>query len=197
MGKIICLMGKSSSGKDTIFKRLLEREDLGLKTIVPYTTRPIRVGEREGVEYHFTDETGYQKLLAQGKIIEARAYNTVHGLWRYFTVADASVDLCANNYCIIGTLEAYTQIRDYFGKDKVLPVFITLDDGVRLQRALDRERAQESPKYEEMCRRFLADSKDFSEEKIAEAEITKSFYNNSLEDCLEEIVTYIQENADI
>lgn len=197
MGKIICLMGKSSSGKDTIFKRLLEREDLGLKTIVPYTTRPIRVGEREGVEYHFTDETGYQELLAQGKIIEARAYNTVHGLWRYFTVADASVDLCANNYCIIGTLEAYTQIRDYFGKDKVLPVFITLDDGVRLQRALDRERAQESPKYEEMCRRFLADSKDFSEEKIAEAEITKSFYNNSLEDCLEEIVTYIQENADI
>lgn len=197
MGKIICLMGKSSSGKDTIFKRLLEREDLGLKTIVPYTTRPIRIGEREGVEYHFTDETGYQELLAQGKIIEARAYNTVHGLWRYFTVADASVDLCANNYCIIGTLEAYTQIRDYFGKDKVLPVFITLDDGVRLQRALDRERAQESPKYEEMCRRFLADSKDFSEEKIAEAEITKSFYNNSLEDCLEEIVTYIQENADI
>lgn len=197
MGKIICLMGKSSSGKDTIFKRLLEREDLGLKTIVPYTTRPIRVGEREGVEYHFTDETGYQELLAQGKIIEARAYNTVHGLWRYFTVADASVDLCANNYCIIGTLEAYTQIRDYFGKDKVLPVFITLDDGVRLQRALDRERAQESPKYEEMCRRFLADSKDFSEEKIAEAEITKSFYNNALEDCLEEIVTYIQENADI
>lgn len=197
MGKIICLMGKSSSGKDTIFKRLLEREDLGLKTIVPYTTRPIRVGEREGVEYHFTDETGYQELLAQGKIIEARAYNTVHGLWRYFTVADASVDLRAYNYCIIGTLEAYTQIRDYFGKDKVLPVFITLDDGVRLQRALDRERAQESPKYEEMCRRFLADSKDFSEEKIAEAEITKSFYNNSLEDCLEEIVTYIQENADI
>ena len=197
MGKIICLMGKSSSGKDTIFKRLLEREDLGLKTIVPYTTRPIRVGEREGVEYHFTDETGYQELLAQGKIIEARAYNTVHGLWRYFTVADASVDLRAKNYCIIGTLEAYTQIRDYFGKDKVLPVFITLDDGVRLQRALDRERAQESPKYEEMCRRFLADSKDFSEEKIAEAEITKSFYNNSLEDCLEEIITYIQENADI
>ncbi len=197
MGKIICLMGKSSSGKDTIFKRLLEREELGLKTIVPYTTRPIRVGEQEGVEYHFTDEAGYQELLAQGKIIEARAYNTVHGLWRYFTVADASVDLCANNYCIIGTLEAYTQIRDYFGPDKVLPVFITLDDGVRLQRALDRERTQERPKYEEMCRRFLADSKDFSEEKIAEAEIKKSFYNNSLEECLEEIVTYIQENADI
>lgn len=197
MGKIICLMGKSSSGKDTIFKKLLERDDLGLKTIVPYTTRPIRVGEREGVEYHFTDEAGFQKLLAEGRIIEARAYDTVHGLWRYFTVADAGVDISANSYCIIGTLEAYTQIRDYFGKEQVLPVLITLDDGVRLQRALDRERSQESPKYEEMCRRFLADSKDFSSEKIAHAGIERSFYNDSLEDCLEEIVTYIQENADI
>lgn len=197
MGKIICLMGKSSSGKDTIFKRLLERDDLGLKTIVPYTTRPIRAGEQEGVEYHFTDEAGFQKLWEQGKIIEARAYNTIHGLWRYFTVADAAIDLAAHSYCVIGTLEAYTQIRDYFGAEKVLPVMIVLDDGVRLQRALQREMAQENPKYEEMCRRFLADSKDFSAEKIAEAEITKYFYNDSLEDCLREIVTYIQENADI
>lgn len=197
MGKIICLMGKSSSGKDTIFKRLLERDDLELKTIVPYTTRPIRVGEQEGVEYHFTDEAGYQSLLQAGKIIEARAYNTVHGLWRYFTVADDSIDLNRNSYCVIGTLEAYTQIRDYFGSKQVLPVLIELDDGVRLQRALDREKTQEHPKYEEMCRRFLADSKDFSAEKIAEAEIDKSFYNDSLEECLREIVTYIQENVDI
>lgn len=197
MGKIICLMGKSSTGKDTIFKRLLEREDLGLKTIVPYTTRPIRVGEQEGVEYHFTDEAGYQNLLQAGKIIEARAYNTVHGLWRYFTVADDSVDLSKDCYCVIGTLEAYMQIRDYFGTQQVLPVLIEVDDGVRLQRALDRERSQERPRYEEMCRRFLADSKDFCPEKIAEAEIKKIFYNDSLENCLEEIVTYIRENADI
>lgn len=197
MGKIICLMGKSSTGKDTIFKRLLEREDLGLKTIVPYTTRPIRVGEQEGVEYHFTDEAGYQNLLQAGKIIEDRAYHTVHGLWRYFTVADDSVDLSKDCYCVIGTLEAYTQIRDYFGMQQVLPVLIEVDDGVRLQRALDRERSQEHPRYEEMCRRFLADSKDFCPEKIAEAEIKKIFYNDSLENCLEEIVTYIRENADI
>lgn len=197
MGKIICLMGKSSSGKDTIFKRLLERDELELKTIVPYTTRPIRAGEQEGVEYHFTDEEGYQQLLSEGKIIEARAYNTVHGLWRYFTVADDSIDLQKDNYCVIGTLEAYTQIRDYFGSNQVLPVLIELDDGERLQRALNRERAEKHPKYEEMCRRFLADCKDFSPEKIVQAEITKSFYNNSLEDCLREIVTYIQENADI
>lgn len=195
MGKIICLMGKSSTGKDTIFKRLLKQEALSLKLIVPYTTRPIRAGEAEGVEYHFTDEAGFQNLLAEGKIIEDRAYDTVHGLWRYFTVADESMDLDRHNYCLIGTLEAYLQIKQYFGEDKVLPVLIELDDGERLQRALNREKKQENPKYEEMCRRFLADSRDFSEEKIAEAGIQKRFYNDSLDACLRAIVTYIQENS--
>lgn len=195
MGKIICLMGKSSTGKDTIFKKLLENEQLDLKVIIPYTTRPIRAGEQEGVEYHFTDEAGFQKLAAAGKIIEDRAYDTVHGLWRYFTVADDSIDLGVNNYCLIGTLEAYTHIRDYFGKEKVLPVLIHIDDGERLARALKRERKQQNPKYEELCRRFLADSKDFSEEKIAEAGIERRFCNDSLEQCLEEVVTYIKGNC--
>lgn len=88
MGKIVYLMGKSSSGKDTIFKRLLADGTLDLKTVVPYTTRPIRSGERNGTEYFFTDEDGFLKLKAEGRIIEERTYQTFHGLWRYFTLDD-------------------------------------------------------------------------------------------------------------
>lgn len=196
MGKIICLMGKSSTGKDTIFKKLMKKTELKLKRIVPYTTRPMREGEEEGVEYHFTNEAGFWKLKEEGRVIEDRAYDTVHGLWRYFTVADDSIDLENNNYCLIGTLEAYVNIRDYFGADKVLPVLIELKDGERLQRALNREKKQDNPKYEEMCRRFLADSKDFSEEKIAAAGIQRRFYNGSLEACLRTIITYISESTE-
>ena len=58
MGKIVYLMGKSSSGKDTIFKELMKEGTMDLRTIVPYTTRPIRAGEENGVEYFFTDEAG-------------------------------------------------------------------------------------------------------------------------------------------
>jgi len=192
MGKMICLMGKSSSGKDTIYRELLKEESLGLQTVVPYTTRPIRTGETEGIDYHFTDETGFLALEEAGKIIEARAYHTVHGLWRYFTVADESIALDKQDYCMIGTLEAYVKIREYFGRDKVLPVYIEIDDGERLQRALTRERKQKEPKYEEMCRRFLADCQDFSEEKIREAQITVRFQNNELQDCLKRIVEYIK-----
>lgn len=195
MGKIVCLMGKSSSGKDTIYKKLLEHEEFGLQKIVPYTTRPIRSGEQDCIEYHFTDEAGYQELLRAGKIVESRKYHTCHGIWRYFTVADKYIDLDSQSYIMIGTLEAYEKIGRFYGKDKVLPVMIELDDGVRLQRALDREKAQDNPRYEELCRRFLADAEDFSEEKLAEAGITRTFSNDDLKQCLRNITDYLKENC--
>ena len=191
MGKMVYLMGKSSTGKDTVYKQLLKNPFLQLKKIVPYTTRPIRAGETEGEEYFFTDERGFENLKAQGKVIEDRAYHTYHGLWRYFTLDDGNIDLENNNYIIIGTLESYLKTREYFGKAKVLPILLEVDDGVRLQRALDRERRQENPKYEELCRRYLADAEDFSEEKIKKADITLRFSNDNLEKCLSEIEEYL------
>ena len=52
MGKIYYMMGKSSSGKDTLFKEVKQAMP-ELKTITLYTTRPIREGEHNGVEYFF------------------------------------------------------------------------------------------------------------------------------------------------
>ena len=194
MGRIVYLMGKSSTGKDTIYRKILENDLFHLKRFVPYTTRPIRSTEKNGVEYYFTDEEGFQKLKAENRIIEDRAYKTYHGLWRYFTVNDDKLDLEKYDYIYIGTLESYVNTKKYFGEDKVLPVMIELDDGVRLERALNREKQQENPKYEEMCRRFLADSVDFSEEKIKEAGIKKRFQNTDLEECLGEITGYLKAN---
>lgn len=192
MGKMIYLMGKSSSGKDTVYKRLLEWKEGNLKRVLLYTTRPIREGEKEGEEYYFTDDAGYREMEAKGRVIESRAYHTYHGLWRYFTVDDGSIDLAHNNYLLIGTIESYLKTAAYFGKEKILPVLLELDDGVRLKRALEREMKQKNPKYQEMCRRFLADAEDFSEEKIKEAGISVRFSNDNLEMCLEEIKAYIK-----
>lgn len=194
MGKMIYLMGKSSSGKDTIYEKLLGWKALNLKKVVLYTTRPIRAGEMEGKEYHFTDDAGFMELEAQGRIIEARAYHTYHGMWRYFTVDDGNIDLSSHNYLVIGTIESYKKTAEYFGEEKVLPVLLELDDGIRLKRALNREMQQENPKYEEMCRRFLADTEDFSDEKIKDAGIVRRFSNHNLSSCLTEIKKYIQDN---
>lgn len=194
MGKIVYLMGKSSTGKDTIFKELLKKGTIEYETIVPYTTRPIRDGEKNGVEYFFTNEEGFQALKAAGKVIEDREYHTFHGLWRYFTVDDGQIQPELKNYIIIGTLEGYSKLKNHFGEDKMLPIMIELDDGVRLQRALNREKKPENRKFEEMCRRFLADSEDFAEEKICAAGITRRFYNDDLRRCLTEIKEYIEQN---
>lgn len=193
MGKIVYIMGKSSTGKDTIFKELLRKNEFSLKTIVPYTTRPIREGEKNGHEYFFTNEAGFQKLKKDGKVIEDRCYETVHGPWRYFTADDGQIKE-EENFITIGTIESYLKICEYYGEDRVIPVLVDLDDGVRLQRALNREKKQDVPKYEEMCRRYLADAKDFSEDKINQAGIKKRFYNNELNECLQEIETYISKN---
>ena len=76
----------------------------------------------------------------------------------------------------------------------VVPIYIEVEDGVRLQRALDRERMQAEPKYEELCRRFLADAKDFSEENLKKAEIERRFVNDELEETERQIKEFINGN---
>ena len=160
----------------------------GAETVPGYTTERLAAKAKEhGIYIH----SGSLSECIPG---EDRAYNTCHGLWRYFTVNDGSIRLEEKNYLIIGTLEAYQAFRKYFGDEKVLPVLVTLDDGVRLQRALDREKRQEHPKYEEMCRRFLADSEDFSDEKLAQAGNPRGFVNHDLETCIQEIAAYAKSN---
>jgi guanylate kinase len=192
MPQIFCLMGKSATGKDSIYEQILKRGGLPLNRIVPYTTRPIRPGEEEGREYHFCDEEKVEQLEKEERIIELRAYNTVYGIWKYFTVDDGEINLNEKNYLYIVTLEGYLDMRRHFGGEKIVPLYIEVEDGERLTRAIERERKGKR-QYEEMCRRFLADADDFSEEKLEHAEIKKRFYNRNLNDTINELIEYIRE----
>lgn len=196
MGKIYYIFGKSSSGKDTIYRRLLKMHPDSLRSVVLYTTRPKREGEKEGITYNYLSEEGYEDLKQRGLIIEERSYNTIHGIWRYFTVKDDQIDLEKNDYLITGVLESYVSTRNYFGKDRVMPVYIEVEDGERLTRALNREKKPGNRKYAEMCRRFLTDTEDFSEDKLKAAGVDRRFINDDLEKCLAEIEKYIEENTD-
>ncbi len=194
---IFCIMGKSSCGKDTIFRRLTGDESLGLTKLVTYTTRPIRAGETEGIEYHFTDSAGEAALEAVGKIIEKRTYHTVAGPWDYFTADDGQVEE-GGNYIIIATIESFVKLRDFYSNCAVCPIYIYVEDGERLARALARERQQEKPRYAELCRRFLADSEDFSDEKLAAAGITEadSYENIDLARTTAEIAERIRKTSE-
>ena len=191
MGKIYYLMGKSASGKDTLYKEIREQCPQ-LKTVVLYTTRPVRDGERDGVEYYFVSKDILDEYEKQGKVIEIRTYHTMHGDWHYATLDDGQVDLSKDDYIILGTLESYQKMKAYYGNENIIPVYIEVEDGERLRRALFRELSQEKPKYAEMCRRFLADSEDFSEENLKKAGITRRYINADKVQCLEEIMREIR-----
>jgi guanylate kinase len=192
MGKIFYIMGKSASGKDSIFRKLREDNAFSLKEVIPYTTRPIRSGEENGAEYFFTDETHLAQMRREGKVIECRTYDTVHGPWSYFTADDGQIDLARGNYRMIGTLESYEQMQHFFGRKALIPLYIYVEDGERLMRALVREREQATPRYREMCRRFLADEEDFSEENLARCGIDERYENEDFDRCYEDICRKIQ-----
>ena len=195
MGKLFLIMGKSASGKDTLYKDITQRFADCLGTVVPYTTRPKRQGETEGVEYHFITESLMSRMKRDGKVIESRCYQTVYGPWYYLTVDDGQIDLSKRSSILIVTPAAYEKLRDYFGAEHVIPLYIETDDGVRLERALKRERAQAKPKYEEMCRRFLADAKDFSEEVLNRLGIQKRFVNDDYQRVLDELCAEIEKEC--
>lgn len=192
MSKIFIVMGKSATGKDTIFKRLVQNDRVKLKTIIPYTTRPVRTGESNGVEYFFVSEEEMRNMDRAGKIIEVRKYQTVLGDWYYFTADDGQIQMGSNAYLMITTLEAYEKIRDFYGKGQVVPVYIEVEDGERLTRALAREKRDKNPKFDELCRRYLADQKDFAEENLLRLGITRRYQNQDIEQCVDEILSDIE-----
>lgn len=201
MTEVLYLMGKSSSGKDTVKNKLVEAlidNNASVKELVIYTTREIRAGELNGVDYNFVTEDIYQQLVNENKIIEARTYHKVQGTVRYFTVFDENFMEEKVDYVIgVGTLESYNKLLEYFKGTNykelsIKPIYLDVENGVRLLRAIRRELKEDKEKqnFEEVCRRFDADEEDYSQEKIKESGIVKIFLNDNIENTVKEIINY-------
>ena len=115
MSNIFYLMGKSSSGKDTLYRKLMEQNRL-LKGIVSYTTRPQRAGETDGKEYFFVTEDEMKAMEQKEIVIEKRVYHTIYGDWSYFTADDGQIQENGCDYLLIGTLESYMKVKKYYGE---------------------------------------------------------------------------------
>lgn len=80
---MLVLVGKTASGKDTIKKELLK---MGMKDIVTCTTRPMRPGEVNGVNYHFLSKEEFLEKEKQGFFAEHTEYHVASGdTWYYGT----------------------------------------------------------------------------------------------------------------
>lgn len=168
MGKIYYMMGKSSSGKDTLFKEVKEALP-ELRTVTLYTTRPIREGEKDGVEYFFVTDEVLDDYGRRGLVVEERGYHTVCGLWRYATVDDGQIDLAASDYLVIGTLESYERCGNTTGQSSWSPSTSKWRTASGLQEPCSGRRAQAEPKYAEMCPEISGGYKGFFRGKSEEA----------------------------
>lgn len=185
--KIVCVIGPSGSGKDLICSKI--KQNYEVETIVPYTTRPIRKGEVEGKEYHFISKEKMELMKQKKLLIEKRDYNTNYGIWSYATGKEA-IDLSMYNYIAPITWVTYEKFLNFFSLESLALMYIQVENGLRLERCLEREK-NGNKQYEEMCRRYLSDAKDFTPELIEKYSPHILDNNNSLEKTLKQVDDYL------
>ena len=154
---VVLYVGRSACGKTTKAKNLVKEKDFNL--LVPYTTRPKREGEIDGVDYHFVTENEFFKALDEDKFIEVRSYDTAFGTWYYATpqfspsknmagVADVKGALEIMNYCLTNNIKCNI-------------MFIRVPEVIRELRAMKRGSFDRA----EWERRKFADIVDYSDDK--------------------------------
>ena len=175
---MICILGKTASGKDTIVNRLISEHSY--KKMITFTTRPMRQNEKQGVTYHFISEEDFLIKVNNGFFAEWKSYKTEFGVWYYGTSLE-DLNNTKENTVIILTPDGY---RDIIKKmnNKPKSIYINANDLTIKQRLIDR-----GDNKNEAQRRLEHDNIDF---KDIENEVDLVLYNNQGTD-IEDIVTQI------
>ena len=158
MRKIFAVMGKASTGKDTLTKMV--SATLELPIALSFTTRPMRVGEKQGVEYNFISDDDFWDLHGCDLLAEYTSYEVASGETWHYGLTKEELEK-AEYVLVIVNPDGFKQLTEIYG-DKVCSILIDAPADVRIKRYLDRDIVTEE-KAEECCRRFLADNKDFKD----------------------------------
>lgn len=174
--KILALMGPSGSGKDTVLKEVLKKNPKEFNKIINCTTRPMREGEVDGVDYFFISPETFAEQVLNFDMIEATNFND----WFYGTSKSALVsDIINIGVFSPEAIEALLESPDI----ELMVLELAASDKTRLLRQLNREA---NPNVHEIIRRFKADEEDF-----ADLDILRITLVNETKDDLLENVYYI------
>lgn len=161
--RIITLTGASSNGKDTILNKLVSM-NIGLTSIISTTSRPMRVNEQQGREYHFVSKEKAEVMLKNNKFIESREYHVANGETWIYGVSKDSIDLNSNiTYIVIIDFQGLIQLEDFLCNrgyvDNLTSIYIDCSFQNRLLRSLQREGKMSNEQVDEVIRRFTDDNK--------------------------------------
>lgn len=187
--KIFALLGYSSVGKDTILKQVLKDID-DVKPIISTTTRPMRKGETEGVEYYFIDDKTFMEKGTD--FIEQRIYHTKvkengvekDSIWRY---GIERAELEKDDYLIvIVDSVGYKELKNYVGNNKIVPIFISAPQEELKARALARGDLEA-----EVDRRLKDDYERFMDFRVRTVYHEVKNTNGRLEEAIKEVENII------
>ena len=159
MKKIITLTGCSASGKDTLLNMIIWYNK-NILPIISTTTRPMRKGEKEGVNYYFKNKIDLDSL------IEYREYKTVNGIY-FYGIEKKEIEnklKQSNTLIVILDYRGLKGMREYCLKNniKIESYYIQVPLKTRLYRSLKREELEypNDEHYLEICRRAIADNEE-------------------------------------
>lgn len=175
---MICVIGKTCCGKDTVVNKLVDLH--GYKKLTTYTSRPMRDGEKQDVTYHFIDKSKFRRLIEQDFFAEWKKYETVEGTW-YYGTALKDLEEADDNTVIILTPDGYRDVIDKLST-KPKSIYLYANNTTIKERLIAR-----GDDKNEAERRLEHDNADF---KGIENEVDKIFYNNKGTD-IDEVINKI------
>ena len=184
---MICVLtGKTSSGKDSIKKKLIKK--YGYNDIVTYTTRPKRRGEKDGVNYHYITNEEFERKIANNFFAEYKSYKVANGETWYYGCALEDFDKHKDDKAII--ILTPNGVRDIIDivKDNIIVIYVYAN-----QKTIKTRLEERGDNRAEAERRINQDNKDFYR---WEAEADKIIYNN-LENNIEDVAQKINEYMEL
>lgn len=152
---MIVLVGKSCSGKDSVAKILCS---MGYSRVVTCTTRPMRMGEVDGIDYYFITQSEFMNMIEKGDFAEYREYETEKGLWLYGSrINDYKY---ATEKVIILTPEGLVNIRKKYPNLPIIAIYLAVPNKELKRRMMSRANIS-GEDIKEVKRRYKADKKDF------------------------------------
>lgn len=179
---IIAITGKTASGKSSI-ERALEKV-YGYKRVISTTTRPMRNGEKQDVDYHFVTDEEFKKLLDNNELIEYRYYDAIENgktkRW-YYGITKDEIDLNKHSVVVSVDLKGLQDLKKHFG-NKVISFYIDVPEEKRKLRAIARDINFEE---QEFIRRCKDDDIKFKDVKY---KVDKIIPNDDFNKCIEQII---------
>ena len=118
-GKLIVISGPSGVGKGTVIKALMAREP-GLRLSVSATTREMRPGEIDGVQYYFVSRETFEQMIAEDSFLEHAQYVGN----RYGTPEEPVNRMLAEGYDVILEIEVQGGLQVMQRRPDAISVFI-------------------------------------------------------------------------